>query len=129
MKKTKRILAKAIIGAYAVFVAGTMIVSAVSCNHADQVIKEADAFLEEYENHQLEIQKPAYSWKEQLCAKITGFECGFCCDICRYYTASACVNRMNEWYNGDPVAMVTDKNDQYYMMNPDYADIDCIEVN
>lgn len=123
-----------------VFGAVVSVYGAVKNAETDQFIKEVDELLEEYENSEPSIEEdarslnmapaaPEYSWKEQLLAKIVGFECGFCCNACKHACASACINRMNNWYDGDPVAMVTDGNDEYYMMNPVYAELDCIEVN
>lgn len=110
------------------FAIGTSIACAISNAETDKFIEEVDVFLDEYEQHKAErAMAPEFSWKEQMIAKITGFEVGNTgdngegCPICMYYVASACVNRMNNWYDGDPIAMVCDHNDEYYMMNPDYV--------
>lgn len=111
--------------------AGTVIaITAASNADTDRTIAEIDAYLEAREQHKAEkaqVFVPEVNWKEQQIAKITGFEVGFYCDTCKHYVASACINRMNNWYEGDPIAMVTDNNGSYYMMNPDY--VTATEVN
>lgn len=111
------------------------LVGAAENRNTDQVIAEVDAFLADVKERTAPKEAPKYTWEEQLIAKITGFEVGNTgedgkgCPTCLHYVASACVNRMVHWYGGDPVAMVTDKNDEAYMMNPEYADTECIEMN
>lgn len=123
--KKKSLVAGMGVGVMLVVSIGT--IGAVASATCEALEQEASVATDAHTDTQL--YAPEYSWKEQQIAKIVGFESGYCCDICQHYVASACINRMNYWYDGDPIAMVKDGNDEYYYMNPDYAEYDVIEVN
>lgn len=134
--KIKKKMVQILFGASMVFGVVVSIKGAVVSAQCDKVIAQDDAFQEWYASvvteahNDTQLYVPEYSWKEQQIAKIVGFEVGNTgCPVCLHYVASACINRMNYWYNGDPIAMVRDGNDQYYYMNPEYAEYGCIEVN
>lgn len=112
------------------------IISAVSNADTDRRIEEIDRFLEEYENRQEPVitfesrmhmmaaaakDAPEYTWNQEMIGKVVTFEVGHCCKSCQFYVASACVNRFYDWYDRDVIAMITDGNDEYYMMNPEYV--------
>lgn len=100
-----------------------------------EAIESADAFLAEQpewhphttpiipSHDKFEPADRPYTWEMEMCAKVVGFEVGLSCDICKFYVASACINRMHYWYNDRPIAMITDYSDEtgYYMMYPPYA--------
>ena len=106
---------------------------------ADRIIAEADEFLAnqpEYKPHVTPIEQirtaevsryaateREYPWELEMCGKVVGFEVGLSCDQCKFYVASACVNRLHNWYGDKPIAMITDYSDEtgYYMMWPEYA--------
>lgn len=102
-----------------------------------QQIKEVDEFLDKYEHREenpsvtvetsvtakaavTEPPEESYTWNQEIIGKVVAFEVGWCCDQCKYYVACACLNRFYNWYDRDVVAMVTDGNDEYYQMNPEY---------
>ena len=112
---------------------------------SDKAIADADAWYEDYmrgrkeyaaalEEHNRnaeaaaidmieDVSEKKYPWELEMCGKVVGFEVGLCCDQCKYYVASACVNRMHYWYDDKPIAMITDYSEEtgYYMMWPGYA--------
>lgn len=132
-KITLMVLAVLVLGAAMTLIA----VAAGAIRESDEMIAQADAFLERQESytpHKTPVKTTGsssrfapkdrdYTWEMEMCARVVGFEVGLCCDRCKFYVASACVNRMHYWYGDKPVAMITDYSDEtgYYMMWPGYA--------
>lgn len=121
--KLKVRLVQIIFAAALLFSIVVMIYGFVRNAETDEFIARTDEFLATCETKAKTRPISKATKEEELIARVTGFEVGYCCEICQYYVASACVNRMNGWYDGDAVAMVTDGNDEYYQMNPQYVEL------
>jgi len=140
MSKGYKILA-ALFAAVMVFAVVVSIIAAVSNAETDRFLEEVDLFLEQHEQKTKQEpvyvtepqtarmaaameEKPVYTWNQEMMGKVVAFEVGYCCKQCQYYVASACINRFYDWYDRDVIAMITDNNGEYYMMNPDYVWMD-----